>query len=75
MRKLDAAGRQKYIDAKLAERKAIQDEIKQNSADRQAFIDKARAEQKDKPAENSLEAAIVKTAREQAAKKNFTFDK
>jgi hypothetical protein len=75
MRKLDAAGRQKFIDAKLAERKAIQDEIKQNSSDRQAFIDKARAEQKDKPAENSLEAAIVKTAREQAAKKNFTFDK
>ncbi len=74
LRKLDLKGRIAYIEAKSKERKAIQAEVKQVNVVREKFLVEARKKLA-ADSGNSIDAAIVKSVRDQAAKKNFRFEK
>jgi len=73
MRSLPAAERQKYLDQKYAERKAIQEKMDGLRVKRAAFI----AEEQNKASQsgevNTLDKAMSKALRTQAEKANYTF--
>lgn len=60
-----------YIKGKQTERKKIQQEIKQLSKSRDAYVKKERAQ---KPAENTMDKALVNAIRKQGEKKNYRFE-
>jgi hypothetical protein len=70
--------KQKFVEAQAKKRKELQDEIKTLTAQREEHIAKANVAAakagKAAPAAG-LDAAVIKTVREQAAKKSFEFDK
>ena len=72
MRKLDAAGRQAYVEKKAEERKALQEEIQKLSQERACYV---RDEMKKQGLndEKSLDNAIRKAVREQAERKGMRF--
>lgn len=71
MRKLPKAERQAFVDKKLAERTKIQDRIQTLNKERQKFV---AAKQKEAGESKTLDVAISKTVREQAAKKEIRFE-
>jgi len=70
MKKMSKDERKVYIKEKAEERKNIQEKINQLSAER----DKHIANERSKLNENSLDAVIIEAIREQAVKKNYTFE-
>jgi hypothetical protein len=64
--------RNKYIENKLAEREQIQKQINELNAKRSKYV---LEQKKNNPQENTLDAVMIKTVREQAQKKNYTFKK
>ena len=73
MRKLDLEGRKKYVADKLAEREKIQAEIQQLNEARKVFVAGKRRENSTSD-ESTLDVAVSKTVRSQAAKKGYRFD-
>ena len=70
LKSLKADERQAYLDQKAAEREKIQAQIKKLNEDRQQYVtEKSRESGK----EDTLDKAIVKAVREQAAKKEIKF--
>lgn len=70
LKSLKADERQAYLDQKAAEREKIQVQIKKLNEDRQQYVtEKSRENGK----EDTLDKAIVKAVREQAAKKEIKF--
>ncbi|MES2738125.1 MAG: vWA domain-containing protein [Verrucomicrobiota bacterium] len=70
LKSLKADERQAYLDQKAAEREKIQTQIKKLNEDRQQYVtEKSRESGK----EDTLDKAIVKAVREQAAKKEIKF--
>lgn len=70
LKSLKADERQAYLDQKAAEREKIQAQIKKLNEDRQQYVtEKSRENGK----EDTLDKAIVKAVREQAAKKEIKF--
>lgn len=72
VQKLDKAGREKYLDGKLAERKKIKEEINRLQAQRRAHI---AAEEKKQTGAQTLDRAMIDTIRRQAVKRGYSFDK
>ncbi|HBC87793.1 MAG TPA: hypothetical protein DCZ94_12635 [Lentisphaeria bacterium] len=70
MKKMSPDGRKKYIAEQVTERKKLQEKIQQLNKERSKFI---AEKQKEKPGENTLDNAVIKTVHDQAAKKNYTF--
>ncbi|MBI2839399.1 MAG: VWA domain-containing protein [Acidobacteria bacterium] len=73
MKKMNVEARKAYVDAKAKERERLQAEIKKLNGEREKFV----ADEMKKNAasgKNTLDAAIVKAVREEAAKKNFQFE-
>jgi hypothetical protein len=75
MRNLTLKERQAFLDQKLAQRKQLQEKVKQLSDARKLYIDEKvkelAANNQDAP---TLEQAIVQTVREQANKKGYEFE-
>lgn len=70
LKSLKADERQAYLDQKASEREKIQAQIKKLNEDRQQYVtEKSRENGK----EDTLDKAIVKAVREQAAKKEIKF--
>ena len=72
VRKLDKAGREKYLEEKLSERKKIKEEINRLQAQRRAYI---AAEEKKQSGARTLDRAMIDTIRKQAVKRGYSFDK
>ena len=72
VRKLDKAGREKYLEGKLAERKKIKEEINRLQSQRKAYIS---AEEKKNAGAQTLDRAMIDTIRRQAVKRGYSFDK
>lgn len=62
----------KYLEDKKLEREKIQKEINELNAKRSKYV---MEQKKNNAQENTLDAAMIKTVREQATKKNFKFKK
>lgn len=73
LKKLSLKERKAYIDKKIEERKKYQKEIKELSAERNKYVAAERAKLA-KKGENSLDAAIIKSVRDQAVRKQFKFE-
>lgn len=74
VKKLKPEERKAYIEKKQAERKKIQEEIKDFNEKRNAYIaDERKKEAQANPAD-TLDAALIKSIREQAAKRKYGFD-
>ena len=74
MRKLDAEGRQAYIEKKAKEREDVQKSIKELAAKRDAFV-KAETEKLAKTTPgDSFDAAVRDSLRKQAESKGFKFE-
>lgn len=71
LRKLDKPARQAFIDKKLNERSKLQTRIQELNKERQQFI---ATKQKEAGESKTLDVAISKTIREQAAKKQIRFE-
>jgi hypothetical protein len=63
-----------YVEEQAKKRKELQDEVKKLSAEREKYIAAEQAKQKDAKGD-TLDTAVVKAVREQAAKKEFKFEK
>jgi hypothetical protein len=63
------------VEANAKKRKEIQTEIQKLSAERDKFIAAEQAKQKEKSKTETLDTAVIKAVREQAAKKAFEFEK
>jgi hypothetical protein len=72
MKKMSLAERKAYVAKKAAERKSIQDQIKDLSAKRETFI-QAEMKKKGQSGDKALDTAVRKTVVEQAQKKGFRF--
>lgn len=72
MKKMSLAERKAYVAKKTAERKAIQEQIKDLSAKRETYI-QAEMKKKGQSGDKALDAAVRKTVVEQAQKKGFRF--
>jgi len=70
MKKMTVKERKAYVAEKAKEREEIQNKINQLSAEREKYITYERS----KINEKSLDAVIIEAIREQAVKKNYTFD-
>jgi hypothetical protein len=69
---MNAQQRKDYVDGKSKERASIQKEIQELSLKRQQYIDaNTTAEQKDA----MLDAAMMKSIKEKAKTKSFTWEK
>jgi len=64
--------RKKYIEDKQLERDKIQNQIKELNEKRSKYV---LEQKKNNPQENTLDAVMIKTVREQAQKKNYKFKK
>jgi hypothetical protein len=74
MRKMSLEEKKAYVTKKIEERKAIQDEIKKTSAERDAFIAVERKKQAEAGAE-TFETAVQKVLEEQMKKKGFEVER
>jgi hypothetical protein len=76
MRKLDHAGRVKYLAQKTKEREQLQKSIKDVSGKRDAYVKEELAKAKTPGAkEDSFDAAVRDSLRKQAQSKGFEFEK
>jgi len=73
MQKMSQEERKSYIKAKAQEREKIQAEINRLNEERKKYVAE-EMKKRSESGENTLEAAIIQTLREQAAKKNFQFE-
>ncbi len=71
LRKLDRAGLEKAIDAKLAKRREIRDEITRLNAERNRYM--AEEEKKRAGAPATLDKAVLGAVRSQAVRKGYKF--
>jgi TolB-like protein len=71
LRKLDKKALNKYLDAKLAERRKIKEEINRLQAERKAYI--AQEEKKSSSGANTLDRAMINTIHKQAEKRGYKF--
>ena len=72
MKDMSTEEREKYVEEKKEEREQIQNAIKELDKKRRAYV----AEERKKNAEeNTLDAVMIKSLREQATKMNYTFEK
>ena len=74
MQKLDAKGRQKFVEQKANERAEIQKSIKDVSTQRDAFVKKEVAKSAGKAPADSFDAAVRDSLKKQAKSKGFEFD-
>lgn len=74
MQKMDMEERKAYIAEKAAKRKAIQEEIQAVAKKREAYMAEERKAQSEST-ENTLDAVMLKTIREQAEKQGYQFEK
>lgn len=74
MKKLDEEGRKAYVAQKEAERKKIQEQIRQLNEEREAHVAKVLKE-RGEDAGNTLDKVVVNTVREQAEARGYTFEK
>ncbi len=63
-----------YIDAKTAERKKIQERIRELSEARKKYIAQQQARAANAAVGDTLDTAIIKAVRQQATKRNFKFE-
>ena len=70
MKGMNSEEKKAYVQEKATERKTIQEKINVLSAQRQKFVALERSKLQD----NTLDAVIIKAIREQAIKKNYTFE-
>lgn len=76
MRTMNAEEREKFIEQKISKRDDLQSKIAKLSEERRKYIaDKEREMAAQNPEANTLDAVMLKTIRDQAGKKNFTFSK
>ena len=71
MRKLTLAEQKQYLEKVGRKRAEVQKRVSQLNQEREKYV---AAERKKQATDNTLDAAIIKTVREQAAKKNFKFE-
>lgn len=71
MQKLSKAKRQEYLEKKTKERAQLQARIQTLNSEREKYI---TAQQKQNSATNSLDAVVISAVRDQAQKRQFTFD-
>ena len=74
IRKLPKEKPQSYVQAKLDERSQIAKEIDELNKKRTAFIDAERKKTAGKKAGSGLDEALMKSVKEEAAKRGFTTD-
>ncbi len=74
MRKMDVAGRKKYVAECQAKRDAITEKIQKLNKERQTFVD-AKLKEMSEEGEQTLDKVMVSTVREQATKKGYKFNK
>jgi hypothetical protein len=74
MRKLDAKGRQKFIEQKAKDRAEIQKSIKDVSAQRDGFVKDEIAKSAGKAPVDSFDAAVRDSLKKQAKSKGFEFE-
>jgi len=72
MKKMTKEQRKAYIEKKEKERAEIQAKINKLKQERDKYV---AAEQKKLAGENTLDAAIINAVKEEAKKKNYTFEK
>lgn len=72
MKKMTVKERKAYIDKMEKERAQIQDKIKKLNDDRSKYVAQKLLENKN---DNTLDAVMIKTIREQAKQKNYLFSK
>lgn len=71
MRNMDPKEREEYVKGMEKKREALKARINKLNEERKAYIEKMKKESDE---ENTLDSAIIKTVREQAEKKNFSFE-
>lgn len=74
MKKLDTEGRKKYVADQQARRDEINKQIQTLNKARQEFVD-AKLKELGEDDENTLDKVVVRTVREQATKKGYSFKK
>ncbi|MEX0704784.1 MAG: VWA domain-containing protein [Planctomycetales bacterium] len=74
LRKLSLEERQAHLDKKREERAKIQGEIKELSEKRSEFIAEARLKEAEAAGKQTLDAALIRSIRTQAEKKQFQFE-
>lgn len=74
MRKMSPEQRKAHVEKLAAQRKEIQRQINDLNADRLKFIAEKEKERAAKAGVDTLDTALIKTLREQAAKRKFTFE-
>ncbi|QQS36762.1 MAG: VWA domain-containing protein [Ignavibacteriales bacterium] len=72
MKKMSVKERKEYIDKMEKERERIQSKINQLNDERSKYVAQKMLENKN---DNTLDAVMIKTIREQAKQKNFSFSK
>jgi hypothetical protein len=72
MKKMNTDEKKKYIETKKKDRDKIQKQIADYNKKREDYVAK---KQKENVTDNSLDAAMLKTVKEQATKKNYKFSK
>lgn len=72
MKKMSVKERKEYIDKKEKEREKIQTQINKLNDERSKYVAQKMLENKN---DNTLDAVMIKTIREQATQKNFSFSK
>lgn len=71
MKKMSVPERKSYLDKKEKERSQIQDKINKLNDERSKYVAKKMLENKN---DNTLDAIMIKTIREQAKQKNYKFE-
>ncbi len=72
MKKMSVDERKSYIDKKTKERETIQNKINKLNDERSKYVAQKMLENKNN---NTLDAVMIKTIREQAKQKNYSFSK
>ena len=72
MQKLDLEGRKKYVAAKLAERKKMQEEINKLQKARNEYVAKKRVELAKEGEEQTLDVAVTNTVRKPSHQKRLS---
>ncbi|HAK61019.1 MAG TPA: hypothetical protein DCO77_11650 [Nitrospiraceae bacterium] len=71
MKKMSTKERAAYVESTLKKRKELQKKINTLNKERRAYVEKER---KKNAQEGTLDLAIIKSIREQAVKKEFSFE-
>jgi len=74
MREMSLEERKEYVQAQAARRTEIQQEIGKLNAERKTYVAEQRKKLSAEGKEDTLDAAMVKSLRAQAEKKNFKFE-